>query len=163
MAQTTDRPKKVLTLVLIHENGDLLLGMKKKGFGAGRWNGFGGKVEAGETIVEAAHRELREEAGIGVMLLEPAGTLTFAFVGDPVLLEVHVFRGSGVLGEPAESDEMKPQWFKEQEIPYGLMWKDDEHWFPYFLRGEPFDGEFTFDGEQTILDWSVTPRAGTGR
>jgi len=163
MAWTPDHPKKILTLCLVHESPRILLGMKKKGFGAGRWNGFGGKVEPGETILEAAHRELREEAGIGVMLMEPAGTLTFEFVSDPVLLEVHVFRGSNVVGEPTESDEMKPQWFDEAEIPYGLMWKDDEHWFPYFLRGEAFDGEFTFDGEQKILDWSVTPRAGTIR
>lgn len=39
---------KLLTLVL--------LGMKKRGFGAGKWNGFGGKVQPGETIEEAARR-----------------------------------------------------------------------------------------------------------
>ena len=34
----------------------VLLGMKKRGFGAGRYNGFGGKVEPGETVKEAAIR-----------------------------------------------------------------------------------------------------------
>ena len=47
---------KVLTLVFIRRQGEILLGYKKRGFGAGKWNGFGGKVEAGETIEEAAER-----------------------------------------------------------------------------------------------------------
>ena len=39
----------------------MLLGMKKRGFGTGKWNGFGGKVEVGETVADAAQRELEEE------------------------------------------------------------------------------------------------------
>lgn len=42
----------------------VLLGLKKRGFGTGKWNGFGGKVEPGETIRQAAIREMKEEAGI---------------------------------------------------------------------------------------------------
>ena len=49
-------PNKVLTLVLIREASRILLGMKKRGFGVNRWNGFGGKVEAGETIAQGAKR-----------------------------------------------------------------------------------------------------------
>ena len=48
--------KKILTLVFVKEPGKILLGMKKRGFGQGRWNGFGGKVEKGETILEGAKR-----------------------------------------------------------------------------------------------------------
>lgn len=47
---------KILTLVLVHNAKQVLLGMKKRGFGVGRWNGFGGKVEQNESIVEAAKR-----------------------------------------------------------------------------------------------------------
>ena len=47
---------KLLTLVLVCNADKVLLGMKKRGFGEGRWNGFGGKVETGETIPEAAVR-----------------------------------------------------------------------------------------------------------
>lgn len=47
---------KLLTLVMVVQPGRVLLGMKKRGFGAGRWNGFGGKVQAGETIEDAARR-----------------------------------------------------------------------------------------------------------
>ena len=58
-----ERKRKVLTLVFLRREGEVLLGMKKRGFGEGKWNGFGGKVEAGETIVEAAAREVKEECG----------------------------------------------------------------------------------------------------
>lgn len=49
---------KLLTLVLIVQPGRVLLGMKKRGFGAGKWNGFGGKVQPGETIEDAARRQV---------------------------------------------------------------------------------------------------------
>ena len=46
--------------------GRLLLGCKKRGFGAGKWNGFGGKLEGKETFRACAVREVREEAGIRI-------------------------------------------------------------------------------------------------
>ena len=49
-------PNKVVTLLFVLRPGHVLLGMKKRGFGEGRWNGFGGKVEEDETIEEAAIR-----------------------------------------------------------------------------------------------------------
>ena len=54
---------KLLTLVLIRESKRVLLGLKKKGFGMGRWNGFGGKVEKGETIEQAARRYVVRRVG----------------------------------------------------------------------------------------------------
>lgn len=56
--------KKVLTLCIVHQNSKVLLVMKKRGFGSGRWNGFGGKVSLEETIEAAAKRELKEEVDI---------------------------------------------------------------------------------------------------
>ena len=47
---------KTLTLVLVKQGQNVLLGMKKRGFGVGRWNGFGGKVEKQETILDGAKR-----------------------------------------------------------------------------------------------------------
>jgi 8-oxo-dGTP diphosphatase/2-hydroxy-dATP diphosphatase len=41
----------MLTLMLIHQKNKILLGFKKRGFGKNKWNGFGGKVEEGETIL----------------------------------------------------------------------------------------------------------------
>lgn len=141
---------KQLTLCLIHENGKVLLGLKKRGFGEGRWNGFGGKLNEGETIEEAAHRELKEETGIHSHEMEKRGIITFKFqeesTGD---LEVHIFHVTKFEGEANESEEMKPQWFEKEEIPFEEMWSDDKYWMPLFLEGKKFRGEFLFGGEKS--------------
>lgn len=147
--------KKILTLCIIHRDGKVLLGMKKRGFGAGRWNGFGGKVDKGEKIVEAAERELCEEAGITVPALEFFGLLEFEFKNEPETLEVHVFKARDLQGEPQESDEMRPQWFDIAEIPYTTMWPDDRYWLPLLLEDRKFRGKFIFDGMDKILEKEI--------
>jgi len=144
--------KKVLTLCIVHQHPRILLGMKKRGFGEGRWNGFGGKVHEGEIIRDAAWRELREEAGIEANLLEQMGLIDFEFAGNPEILEVHVFRCATFSGEPHESEEMKPQWFSVDAIPFDTMWPDDRHWLPLVLAGKKFRGRFLFQGLDTILE-----------
>lgn len=147
--------KKILTLCLIREGSKILLGMKKRGFGSGMWNGFGGKVEAGETIPEAAKREVMEEAGVKVESLEKRGVLEFEFVGNPEIMEVHVFGVSGFSGEPAESEEMTPQWFGANTLPFDKMWPDDRHWMPLFLAGKNFTGRFLFNNLNEIVDFNL--------
>jgi 8-oxo-dGTP diphosphatase/2-hydroxy-dATP diphosphatase len=43
-------------LVLVLKKSEILLGLKKRGFGEGKWNGFGGKIESGESVIQAAIR-----------------------------------------------------------------------------------------------------------
>lgn len=146
---------KLMTMCLIHQNNRLLLGMKKRGFGAGRWNGFGGKVHEGETIEQAVRRELKEEAGIAPVDLRPRGILHFTIAESGDDLEVHLFSASAFTGEPVESEEMKPQRFNIDDIPYGEMWPDDIYWFPLFLAGKNFRGEFNFKDTNTLLNYSL--------
>jgi 8-oxo-dGTP diphosphatase / 2-hydroxy-dATP diphosphatase len=155
--------KKILTLVLVNRGENLLLGMKKRGFGEGRWNGFGGKVEAGETILQAARRELKEEVGIEAGELSKVAILTFSFSSDETLvLEVHVFRADTFTGEPVETEEMKPQWFPYESVPYDDMWPDDTYWLPKVLENKLVEGLFHFDAPAspthltTILSYQVS-------
>lgn len=144
--------KKILTLALVRNGDKLLLGLKKRGFGAGKWNGFGGKVEHGETIFDAAKRELLEESGLAAEALQKCGLVTFTFADGSPTLELHYFSVTSFTGSPVETDEMKPQWFPISEIPYELMWADDRHWMPLFLRGEKFLGMCHYAGNlSTIL------------
>lgn len=150
------RLHKLVTLVLVHEGGKVLLGMKKDGFGGGWWNGFGGKVEAGETVEAAARRELKEEVGIDVMVLEKAGLLYFDIEGDERLHECHVFRGLGVIGEPVETTEMiTPRWFDVSEIPYDHMWKGDDAWMPAFFDGKFIEGVLLFNAKYDLLSAAI--------
>lgn len=141
----------MLTLCIIHQHPRILLGLKKRGFGTGRWNGFGGKVNSGETIEDATKREVKEEAGIDVDYLVKVGFIEFEFKDNPEILEVHIFKADNFLGEPSESDEMKPEWFHVDEIPFEKMWPDDKYWLPLFLDGKKFKGNFLFGDLDIIL------------
>lgn len=151
---------KLLTLCIIHQHDKVLLGMKKRGFGVGRWNGFGGKVLAGEEIEDGARREALEEAGIIVGDLKKMGILEFEF-RSPVrrppaelagkILQVHTFKATDFTGEPTETEEMKPQWFEISEIPYETMWPDDIYWLPLLLEDKKFKGRFLFGKGDIIL------------
>lgn len=137
--------KKLLTLCIIHQHPNVLLGMKKRGFGAGRWNGFGGKIEEGETIEEAAKREVFEESGAIVSQMEKMGIVNFEFQDGSKNVEVHIFRANEFSGEIIESEEMKPEWFHEEKIPLENMWPADTYWLPLFLKGKKFEGTFLYD------------------
>lgn len=144
--------KKILTLVLVDSGEAVLLGMKKRGFGEGRWNGFGGKVEEGETVVAAAYRELQEEVGIVATELLQIGLLTFSFASDEALvLEVHVFQATAFTGDPVETEEMRPAWFLYDAIPYDDMWPDDRYWLPIVLQGRCVSGAFHFDAPASLI------------
>ena len=132
---------------MITKDGQILLGMKKRGFGAGKWNGFGGKPHDGESIQDAMVRETKEEINIDLQKIEKIGIILFEFQGKPDIIEVHFFSCTEFLGEPTESEEMKPQWFLFDEIPFDSMWVDDRHWIPLFLEGKKFKGRFLFDPE----------------
>ncbi|XP_076310773.1 oxidized purine nucleoside triphosphate hydrolase-like [Tachypleus tridentatus] len=147
--------KQLLTLVFVRKQTEVLLGLKKRGFGKEKWNGFGGKVEPSETIEQAAKREIKEESHLEVDRLEKVGLLTFEFVGDPVLMEVHVFSTWFFKGQPHETAEMKPQWYPINSIPFDKMWADDKLWFPLLLGDKKFQGYFKFQGHETILDYKL--------
>jgi 8-oxo-dGTP diphosphatase/2-hydroxy-dATP diphosphatase len=146
--------KRILTLCIIHKDSKILLGMKKRGFGVGFWNGFGGKVKEGESIEEAAKRETKEEIGVVPLDLKKMGILRFQFKGEPEILEVHVFSCSNFEGEIKETEEMKPKWFKIEQIPFDQMWPDDKYWLPLLLKGKNFRGKFYFEGRK-LVDYQI--------
>ncbi|XP_004927205.1 oxidized purine nucleoside triphosphate hydrolase [Bombyx mori] len=149
--------KKVYTLVFISKDQQILLGLKKRGFGVNKWNGFGGKLEPNETIVEAASRELQEECCIRVKTtdLKNIGHLEFTFEGDKTMMEVRVFGSKLFEGIPRETEEMLPKWFPCNNIPFDNMWPDDRIWFPYMLKGQLFYGRFHYKDLNTILNYHI--------
>ena len=137
---------------------EILLGLKKVGFGKGKYGGFGGKV-VNETIETAAVRELSEEAGIQIPSkdIQKVGCLIFVFPARPNWdQEVHVFIGKTWNGAPTESIEMKPAWFKVDEIPYESMWQDASYWLPLILQGKRLNARFVHrDDSQTIDEYEI--------
>ena len=137
---------KLSTLCFCLRNDKILLAMKKRGFGAGKWNGYGGKVLDQETPRAAAVRELQEESGLSASeeALEQVGLVRFYFDGNQ-LFECHVFLIKDWLGEPYESDEMKPYWFPVSQLPLQEMWVADGKWVPLVLAGKKLEAEVNFN------------------
>jgi 8-oxo-dGTP diphosphatase / 2-hydroxy-dATP diphosphatase len=139
--------RQVTTLSLIEDGDRVLLAMKKRGFGEGWWNGFGGKVSEGESIPEANFRELKEESGITGLKQRERAVIEFFFAGTDKIIEMHVFEVTKWEGEPVETEEMAPKWFTKDSAPYKDMWPADREWMPLFFEGKDFEGTATFDGE----------------
>ena len=139
------------TLVFLIDRGnkEILLAMKKRGFGAGKLNGLGGKVAEGESIPAAAVREVKEEAQVTVEEkdLVKVAQIFFYFKEHPDWnIDCRVFFAEHFKGEPTETEEMAPEWFDFEAIPYERMWTDDKYWLPRVLAGEYLTAEFHFNG-----------------
>jgi len=145
----TWQPRVRATLLFIVREEKILLIHKKRGFGAGKINGPGGKVDPGETPLESALRETFEELGIKPLGTEASGELHFQF-RDGFSLHCTVFLAHDFEGEPQETDEALPFWISLDAIPYDKMWADDRHWLPLLIRGAHFTGYFEFEGEQLL-------------
>ena len=126
--------------------------MKKRGFGVGKWNGFGGKLHDGENVIQAALREITEEAGITPAFLTSVAVIDFSFADKPEWdQQVHVFTAKKWAGDPTETEEMAPQWFSYTNIPYTSMWPDDIFWLPQVLSGKTLTAQFAFDADQKLV------------
>jgi 8-oxo-dGTP diphosphatase len=131
------------------QDGKILLIRKKRGLGAGKINGPGGRIEPGEEPHECAVRETSEEVGLTPLDVQNRGELHFQFA-DGYSLHCTVFVANEYTGELVETDEALPIWTPLESIPYEEMWADDIHWLPGVVSGGTFRGYFHFDGEKML-------------
>ena len=149
---------KTLSLLFLRKGDEVLLALKKRGFGEGRWNGVGGKVEPGETVEAAMIRETEEEIHVTPTQYEKVGDIRFDeyFKGIPTLMHVHIFIATAWTGEPKESEEMQPRWFDLGDVPFSNMWADDPFWLPQVLAGKKISADFKLDANDAIVSHTVT-------
>lgn len=151
------------TLCLFVKENQILLAMKKRGFGAGRWNGYGGNIKKGETVLRAAVRETREETKKGLRVkkenLQKIARFVFVFAGEPRVI-CHVFEVKKWEGEPLDSEEMGPHvWFDIAKLPADKMWPGDRLWIPEILAGKKLKGRIFFDEKGDAVEkceWEET-------
>lgn len=151
----TWQPVDRATLLFVVQADRVLLIRKKRGLGAGKINGPGGRIEPGESFADCAVRETEEELVTTPAAPRPAGLLQFQFV-DGYSIHVHVFRAEDCDREPQETAEAVPIWAPVDAIPFDEMWEDDRIWLPRLLADEPFHGRFLFDGD-AMVDYEMLP------
>lgn len=122
-------PVRIFTLAYIFNQEKILLGLKKRGWGAGYYNGFGGKPDKDELIMQTAVREIQEETTLVPESIKTAGLLDISYFNN-YHAKVYLFRVDDSSGEPEETEEMKPTWFALNQIPYNQMWPDTRLWLP---------------------------------
>jgi 8-oxo-dGTP diphosphatase len=151
----TWQPRERATLLFVVRDEQILLIHKKRGLGAGKINGPGGRIDPGETPIECAVRETQEELRITPTGVREAGELFFQFV-DGHSIHGYVFRADDCDGEPEETDEAVPLWTPVDAIPYERMWADDRLWLPLMLERRPFVGRFLFDADRMLWHEVIT-------
>jgi 8-oxo-dGTP diphosphatase len=149
MDWTNWEPREYAVLCFVIKDGQILLIHKKRGLGAGKVNGPGGKIEPGETAEQAAVRELREEVGVTPLHLENRGVLRFQFT-DGYSLHCIVFVAQDMDGDLISTVEADPFWCAVDAVPFHEMWEDDQHWLPQVIIGQTFQSWFVFDGEKML-------------
>ena len=125
----------------------------------GKYNGLGGKMEAGEDIAACMRREIMEEAGIECLEMRLRGTLNwpgFGKQGEDWLGFIFVI--DRYTGTPFESNtEGKLEWVPLSELDALPMWEGDRHFLPLVFDDDPrpFHGVMPYkDGR--MVSWSVT-------
>jgi 8-oxo-dGTP pyrophosphatase MutT (NUDIX family) len=149
------KPKLLTNLALIIDDNRILLGKKKRGIGAGLYNGYGGKVDQGETIEESLVREVFEESGLVLTDFEKMGVLQLET--PEFYNEMHIFSSKNFTGDLRGTAEMEPEWFLPEDLPYDEMWQSDPFWYPYFLSGERFIGRVVFDENHQVIECTIDP------
>ena len=152
MIKMTSLPPRTLSVITFDDK--IILGKKRRGFGKGLYNGFGGKPHEDESLVDCLIRETKEEAKITLFEehLSLAGVLDFYFVHHPDWdQQVHVYKTSSYEGIPRKTEEMVPKIFPLHKIPYNRMWPDDRLWLPPVLNGKLVRAAYTFHEEDTLV------------
>lgn len=153
------KPLRQATLCFLIRGDKVLLAMKKRGFGKDRYNGVGGKPEKGESILDCAIRETKEEIGVTPKNLQKLATLDFYFpyvsIKENWNQQVIVYIADEWEGSPKETEEMKPKWFKINKLPFSKMWSDDFLWLPHVLAGKTVRAEFAFGKNQEVEDYKL--------
>jgi len=145
------------TLCFLLKDEEILLAEKKHGFGIGKLNGIGGKQQPGETIAQAAIREVEEEIKVQVQDLTKVALVDFFCKKYPETdARVHIYTASLWQGQPQETEEMKPFWYPKNKIPYEQMWSDDYLWLPRVIAGERIKATFWFEDFAKINDYQLT-------
>jgi len=113
----------------------------------GKWNGLGGKFEAGETPEECIVREVLEESGLSIQSPKLCGLLMFPnFKGNDWY--VFVYTASDFTGELIDPPEGKLEWIPDEKILDLNLWESDHIFMSWIREGKLFSAKFEYEGNK---------------
>jgi len=152
--------KSTLCYLLDPKRQKILLGLKKTGFGKGKYLGIGGKLENKEVLRKATVRETVEEIKVQALILDKVAVLNFYFpyADEPKLWsqQVHIFTCKSWKGDPQKSAEINPVWFDWDNLPFEQMWDDSSFWLPRVLAGWKIKADFLFNEKLFVEDYIIS-------
>ena len=143
--------RAVVVYITDRKQGKVLLILKKTGLGQGKINAPGGRLEPGETFLQAAIRECQEEVSLTPLAPEKRMELHFQFTSGYAMYGEAFFTDSWE-GEERPSDEADPFWCDLDKLPWDNMWEDDRLWLPQALNGKKLRGFYVFDDDKMLLE-----------
>ncbi len=138
---------KLATLCYIKKNGRTLMlhrVKKKDDVHEGKWNGLGGKFEAGESPEDCVVREVREESGLKIKKPALKGVLTFPGFARDEDWYVFVYTASRFTGRLIDSPEGNLEWVPDRELLKLNLWEGDRVFLPLLKRRGHFSGKFHY-------------------
>ena len=141
------------TLCYVKKDGHTLMIHRNKrpnDIHEGKWNGLGGKFEAGESPEDCVIREVGEESGLVIRAPHLHGLLTFTnFKGNDWY--VFVYSAKDFTGELlSDVPEGSLEWIRDDEILRLPLWDSDQVFLPWVTQGRFFSGKFNYDGEKFV-------------
>jgi 8-oxo-dGTP diphosphatase len=145
------------TLCYVRSHGRTLMVHRNRKPGdihSGKWNGLGGKFEAGESPEECVRREVLEESGLEIENPRLRGLLTFpGFKGND--WTVFVYTAGEFRGELIDSPEGDLRWVPDDELEALPLWPSDPIFFAWMRAQRFFSAKFVYAGDE-MLEYQVT-------
>ena len=145
------------TLCYIKRAGQTLMlhrNKKTNDIHEGKWNGLGGKFEAGESPEMCIRREVQEEAGLFIHDPRLHGLLIFVnFKGNDWY--VFVFSATDFEGNLIDSPEGRLEWIDNDKLLDLPLWPSDAIFLPWLEKDKFFSARFLYAGD-SMLEYEVT-------
>ncbi|MGK9477680.1 NUDIX hydrolase [Melioribacter sp. OK-6-Me] len=148
---------QLATLCYVIENNKILMMhrvKKENDMHEGKWNGLGGKFEAGETPEECVIREVREESGLIITNPRLRGFITFPLFDGEKDWYVFVYTASKFNGNLINSSEGNLEWIPYEEFGKLNLWEGDKIFIPWLFQEKFFSAKFVYK-EKKLVDYSV--------
>lgn len=110
----------------------------------GKWNGLGGKLEAGESPDACVVREMREESGLTVLDARLRGVLTFPAFKPGEDWLVFVYTAARFEGSLAECAEGELEWIEDGKLLELTLWEGDRIFLPWLSEERFFSARFSY-------------------